>query len=361
MTACRGGERVNEFDPESQFKEWKGDFSQSEEAREMAAWAAKVREQEEKDAWIAQRKAQERKALWEKTKQWLLIALPIVLALGTLILLGIPGFTAIRAGDAAEAGDYARAAGLYEWAGKWSLFDKIFEASKKAEENRTMQRLLNCSAGAADWEIPKSAVRLTGTAEGRSGPITVELIADRDRIWRITVTEHSEQEEIGGQAARQLPERIYRAQTVDVDAVTGATISSQAICRAASQALNSDEAWAAGIYAWKFGAITPMPPPSPTPGPTPEELKVFYYETELEEFTEKVGESVRLRVRAYPEADFADAVYQWSVSDPRRLTITVSEDTRTCTVLCLKHEPGPVTLTVSCNGVEKQITVYTRK
>ena len=224
-----------------------------------------------------------------------------------------------------------------------------------------MQRLLNCSAGAADWEIPRSAVRLTGTSEGRSGPVTVEILADKDRIWRITVIEHSEEEEIGGQAARQLPERIYRAQSVDVDAVSGATISSQAICRAVSLALNSDEAWAAGIYAWKFGAITPMPPPSPTPGPTPEELKVFYYETELEEFTEKVGESVRLRVRAYPEADFADAAYQWSISDPRRVKITVSEDTRTCTVLCLKHEPGPLTLTVSCNGVEKQITVYTRK
>ena len=88
---------MNEFDPESQFKEWKGDFSQSEEAREMAAWAARVREQEEKEAWIAQRKAQERRALWEKIKQWLLIALPIVLVLGTLILLGIPGFSAIRA------------------------------------------------------------------------------------------------------------------------------------------------------------------------------------------------------------------------------------------------------------------------
>ena len=50
-----------------------------------------------------------------------------------------------------------------------------------------------------------------------------------------------------------------------------------------------------------------------------------------------------------------------SISDPRRVTITVSEDTRYCAVLCVKHEPGPLTLTVNCNGVEKQITVYTRK
>ena len=349
------------YDPESQFREWKGDFSPSEEAREMAAWTARVREQEEKDAWIARRKAEERRALWEKAKRWLLIALPIVLTLGTLILLGIPGFSAIRAGDAAEAGDYAKAARLYEQAGKWGLFDKIFEASKKAEENRTAQRLTECSAGAADWEIPKSAVLLTGTSEGRSGPVTVEILADKDRIWRVTVTEHSEDEEIGGQAAKQLPERIYRSQRVDVDAVTGATISSQAICRAASQALNSDKAWAAGIYPWNFGAIPAMPSPSPTMGPMPEDMKVFYYETELEEFTEKVGESVRLRVRAYPEEEFADAVFQWSVSDPRRLKITVSEDTRYCTVLCLKHESGAVTLTVSCNGVDRQITVYTRK
>ena len=352
---------MNGSEQESQFQEWKGDFSLSEEAREMAAWAEKVREQEEKDAWIAQRKAADRKAFLDKALRILTVALPLALVLVTLVLLGIPGFQAIRAGDAAEAGDYAKAARLYDWAGRWGLFDTFFDASEKAEENRTALRLATCTAGAEDWEIPKEAVRLTGTSEGRSGPITVEIIADKDRIWRVTVTEHSEAEEIGGQAAKQLPGRIYRSQSVAVDAVTGATISSQAICRAASLALNSDKAWAAGIYAWNFGAITPMPPPSPTPGPTPEELKVFYYETELEEFTEKVGESVRLRVRAYPEENFADAVYQWSISDPRRVQIAVSEDTHTCTALCLKHEPSPLTLTVSCNGVEKQITVYTRK
>ncbi len=348
------------IDQESQFREWKGDLSLSEEAREMAAWTEKVRAEEEKAQWIAQRKAADRKAFLEKTIRVLLVALPLALVLATLVLLGIPGFTAIRAGDAQEAGDYAKAARLYARAGKWGLFDLFFDAAEKAEENRTALRLSTCSAGAADWEIPKSAARLTGTSEGRSGPITVEILADRDRIWRVTVTEHSENEEIGGQAAREIPGRIYRSQSVEVDAVTGATISSQAICRAVSQALNSDEAWAAGIYAWKFGAITPMPPPSPTVGPAPEEMKVFYYETELEEFTEKVGESVRLKVKAYPEADFGDAVFQWSVSDERRIKITVSEDTKSCTVLCLKHEGGAVTLTVRCNGVEKQITVYTR-
>lgn len=351
---------MNGIDQESQFKEWKGDFSQSEEARELLAWSEKVRQEEEKAQWIAQRKAAERKVLLEKAQRMLLIALPLVLTLAVLILLGIPGFSAIRAGDAEEAGDYTRAARLYERAGKWRLFDKIFDASEKAEANWTAQRLSTCTAGAEDWEIPRDAVLLSGTAEGRSGPVTVELLVSKDRIWRVTVTEHSENEEIGGEAARQMPGRIYRAQRVDVDAVTGATISSQAICRAASQALNSDEAWAAGVYAWNFGAITPMPPPSPTIGPAPEDLKVFYYETELEEFTEKVGESVRLHAVAYPEADFSDAAFRWSISDPRRVKITVSEDTRSCTVLCLKHESGAVTLTVDCNGVTREITVYTR-
>ena len=42
------------------------------------------------------------------------------------------------------------------------------------------------------------------------------------------------------------------------------------------------------------------------------------------------------------------------------LKISVSESTRECVVLCLKHRPGTVTLTVDCNGVTRDILIYTR-
>ena len=352
---------MSDFDAEGQYREWRGDFSQSEEAREQALWEEKVRLAEEKKEWIARRKAQERAKARQKALRILLIALPLALLMGALGMLGYPGFQALRAGEAARAGDLRKAEELYREAAAWGVFDGIFRAGQKAETVRLARRLNECSAGLEEDQIPRGAVKLTGTAEGRNGPLTVVLWADGQKLYRISVTRHSENEGIGGEAARQLPGRIYAAQRVDVDALTGATISSQAICRAASQALNSDEAWAAGIYAWRFGAVTPMPSPTPTPGPTPRDLKVFFYENELEEFTEAVDESVLLHAEAYPAPLFEEgAVFQWRVSNTDAIRLSVSEDTRSCTVLCLRHIPGGVDLTVSCNGFEKTIHIYTK-
>ena len=318
------------------------------------------REEEEKARWIAQRKAQERRALLEKLLRKATLAVPLALIFAALILLGIPGYTAYRATLAQEAGDYVGAAASYRRAADWGLFNALFHPDRKAEELAAARQLASCTAGVSDGEIPRDAVRLSGTAQGMEGPITVEVIANSARIYRVAVTEHTEKDEVGGEAARQMPERIYRAQSVEVDAVTGATVSSQAICRAVSNALSSDKAWTAKIYPWRFGAITPMPSPSPTMGPPPQDVKIFDYENELEEFTAQVGETVRLRAVAYPESDYGDAAFRWTVSDARILKLSVSDSTRECVVLCLKHRPGTVTLTVDCNGVTRDILIYTR-
>ena len=39
------------------------------------------------------------------------------------------------------------------------------------------------TVGANAGDIPASAQHLTGTAEGRNGPITVEIIADENKIY----------------------------------------------------------------------------------------------------------------------------------------------------------------------------------
>lgn len=337
------------------------DRESEEELRRREAEKAARREAEEKARWIAARKAEDRAASRKKALHFLAVALPLALLLAAFALLAYPGYQAYRAGEAAKAWDYALAAERWRDAAKWGVFNSLFRAETRAGEMEAALRLASCTAGVPDSEIPRGALRLRGEAEGRSGPITVEVIVDSRRIYRVAVTEHTEVDEIGGEAARQMPGRIFRAQSVDVDALTGATISSQAICRAVAQALNSDQAWAAGIYPWTFGAVTPMPSPSPTPGPTPRDLKVFFYDEEREEFTEQVGESVRLNVKAYPEELFGDAVFRWSVSDPTVLKLSVSEDTRQCVVLCLSHQPGGVTLTVECNGFTRDIQVYTRR
>lgn len=107
-------------------------------------------------------------------------------------------------------------------------------------------------AGVKDSEIPENAVTLTGTAPGRNGDITVEIIADQEQIYRVKVLDHQETEGIGSEAVKQLPAAIFQAQDLrEVDAVSGATISSTAIKEAVVNALNSNEA---GIDPKIFGA-----------------------------------------------------------------------------------------------------------
>lgn len=106
--------------------------------------------------------------------------------------------------------------------------------------------------------------------------------------------------------------------------------------------------------------IIEPPTPSPTPTPVPDSVKVFFFEDEKEEFTEAVGEVVKLKAVAYPVDQFPNATFKWSVNDESVIKLTVSDDTKECEVLCLKHQPGGVTLTVECEGVTKTVKVYTK-
>ncbi len=93
-------------------------------------------------------------------------------------------------------------------------------------------------AGVKDSEIPAEAVTLSGTAAGRNGDVTVSVVADSGRIYRIEVTDHTETEGIGTLAVDGIPVSIFEAQDVRVDAVSGATITSDAIKAAVVDALS---------------------------------------------------------------------------------------------------------------------------
>ncbi len=99
--------------------------------------------------------------------------------------------------------------------------------------------------------------------------------------------------------------------------------------------------------------------PSPTPVPVPEDVKIFFFEEEREELTLRVGETETFHAVAYPVEQFPNGPFTWSVSDESVIQLTVSEDTGECEFTCLKHQPGGVTVTVTCNGVEATILVYT--
>ena len=116
-------------------------------------------------------------------------------------------------------------------------------------------------------DVPSEAVTVSGTAQGRNGDVTVEVTATQDRIYQIRVTDQDETGGIGSVAVDQLPGAIYEAQSLQVDAITGATITSDAIKAAVRNALTS-----AGIDPAAFETAVTL-------AVTPEEDKT--YETDV--------------------------------------------------------------------------------
>lgn len=96
------------------------------------------------------------------------------------------------------------------------------------------------TAGASASDIPDGAVTVSGTAAGRNGPVSVEVVTDGDAIYSVRVTDQSETNGIGSAAVRKLPEKIYKTQSLLVDGVTGATITSDAIKNAVRNALDTN-------------------------------------------------------------------------------------------------------------------------
>ena len=90
-----------------------------------------------------------------------------------------------------------------------------------------------------DTNISAEAMTLTGTAMGRNGPVEVEVVADANRIYQIRVLNHEETEGIGSVAVENIPLSVYNNQSIEVDAVAGATLTSEAVKAAIVDALES--------------------------------------------------------------------------------------------------------------------------
>lgn len=78
-----------------------------------------------------------------------------------------------------------------------------------------------------------------GTAAGRNGDVTVEVVLSSSAIEKVTVTDQKETKEIAGKALESIPAAIVKAQTPKVDTVSGATVTSNAIIEAVTSALKS--------------------------------------------------------------------------------------------------------------------------
>ena len=112
-------------------------------------------------------------------------------------------------------------------------------------------RNLGTSSSVAKSQIPADAVTATGEAQGLGGPVKVEVIANAEKIFSINVLDASgETPNIGTLAVDQLPASIFEANSLSVDSVSGATITSTAIKNAAAQAIES-----AGFDPANFGFV----------------------------------------------------------------------------------------------------------
>ncbi len=92
--------------------------------------------------------------------------------------------------------------------------------------------LLPCLTGCT-----ASADQRTGEAEGYGGTLKVAVTMNGTDITDVKVTEHHETEGVGTRAIDALPGAIVEADSTQVDSVSGATITSNAIKEAVSQAM----------------------------------------------------------------------------------------------------------------------------
>lgn len=76
-----------------------------------------------------------------------------------------------------------------------------------------------------------------GSDMGMGGTITVRVTVDGDKLADVEIVQADETVGIGSRAVEELPAAILEAQTWDVDAVAGATVSSTAIKNAVKQCM----------------------------------------------------------------------------------------------------------------------------
>lgn len=105
--------------------------------------------------------------------------------------------------------------------------------------------LSGCGASDAEtkavYEIGESGTWTDGTyietAKGKKGSFDVTVIIEEGTISSVTVGDNKETPDRGGVAIRQLPDQIVEAQSYEVDAVSGATVTSNGIKDAVARCL----------------------------------------------------------------------------------------------------------------------------
>jgi fumarate reductase flavoprotein subunit len=93
--------------------------------------------------------------------------------------------------------------------------------------------LVGCQASTSAFK----AGTYQATVQGHNGELTVEVVVDDSTIKSVVILEHQESVGIADGAIERIPVAVVETQSIAVDTVSGATVTSKAIIAAVTQAL----------------------------------------------------------------------------------------------------------------------------
>ncbi|MCF0134533.1 MAG: flavocytochrome c [Blautia sp.] len=153
-----------------------------------------------------------------------------------------PAESAEATTEAADEGDTASGA-TAEAADATSSATAETEAD--ATSSATSETVADTTSGAtqeggdaaAANSAPATGTTYTAEVDGFGGKIIADVTIDGNTITALNVTGDSETEGLGSVAVEKLPDKIVEAQSLEVDGVSGASVSSNAIKTAVTEAL----------------------------------------------------------------------------------------------------------------------------
>lgn len=93
-------------------------------------------------------------------------------------------------------------------------------------------------SGCSKSEGTYKAGTYEATVKGHNDDLSVEVVVDSEKITGVKVTKHAETESIAGKAISDIPQAIVENQSLAIDAIAGATVTSNAILAGAKEALS---------------------------------------------------------------------------------------------------------------------------
>lgn len=111
-----------------------------------------------------------------------------------------------------------------------ALFSLVLMASLVACGKKTDDKT---TTGA---KLKPGSYKVTATGYNKEKPFELEVVVSETAITEIKVVSDNETPNLGGEALKKLTKEIVEKQTLKVDAMSGATLTSKAIVEAVSKA-----------------------------------------------------------------------------------------------------------------------------